>query len=54
MDIGVQRFFNKFKVMNKKGLPGLLVLNDKLITLPDYNQKLKIVAKDNSKFAGIL
>jgi hypothetical protein len=29
------------------------VLNDKLITLPDYNHKLKIVAKDNSKFAGI-
>jgi hypothetical protein len=53
MDIGVQRFFNKFEVLNKKGLPGLLVLNDKLITLPDYNQKLKTVAKDNSKFAGI-
>ena len=46
MDIGVQRFFNKFEVLNKKGLPGLLVLNDKLITLPDYNQKLKTVAKD--------
>jgi hypothetical protein len=53
MDIGVQRFFNKFEVLNKKGLPGLLVLNDKLITLADYNQKLKTVAKDNSKFAGI-
>ena len=53
MDIGVQRFFNKFKVLNKKGIPGLLVLNDKLITLSDYNQKLKRVAKDNSKFVGI-
>jgi hypothetical protein len=53
MDIGVERFFNKFEVINKKGLPGLLVLNDKLITLPDYNQKLKTVAKDNSKFTGI-
>jgi hypothetical protein len=41
MDIGVQRFFNKFEVLHKKGLPGLLVLNEKLITLPDYNQKLK-------------
>jgi hypothetical protein len=39
-------------VINKKGLPGLLVLIDKLITLSDYNQKLTIVAKDNSKFAG--
>jgi hypothetical protein len=39
MDIGVQRFFSKFEVLHKKGLPGLLVLNDKLITLPDYKQK---------------
>jgi hypothetical protein len=53
MDIGVQRFFNKFEVLNKKGLPGMLVLNDKLITWPDYNQKLRTMAKDNSKFAGI-
>jgi hypothetical protein len=53
MDIGVQRFFSKFKVLKKKGLPGLLVLNDKLITLLDYNQILKTVAKDNSKFVGI-
>jgi hypothetical protein len=53
MDIGVQRFFNKFEVINKKGLIGLLVLNDKLITLLDYNQKLKTLEKDNSKFAVI-
>jgi len=36
MDIGVQRFFNKFEVLHKKGLLGFLVLNDKLITLPNY------------------
>jgi hypothetical protein len=36
MDIGVQRFFSKIDVLQKKGLPGLLVLNDKLMTLPDY------------------
>jgi hypothetical protein len=36
MDIGVHRFFSKFEVLHKKGLLGLLVLNDKMITLSDY------------------
>ena len=53
MDIGVQKFFCKFEVLHKKGLPGLLVLNDKLITLPDYKHKMSTVEKENSKFAGI-
>jgi hypothetical protein len=53
MDIGVERLFNKFEVVNKKGLPSLLVTNDNLITFPNYNHKLKTVEKDNSKFAGI-
>jgi hypothetical protein len=53
MDIGVQRFFSKMDLLHKKGLPGLLVINDKLITLSDYKQKIITVAKDGSKFAGI-
>jgi hypothetical protein len=53
MDIGVQRFFSKIEALQKKGLPGLLVLNDKLMTLPDYKQKMAMVAKDSSKFSGI-
>jgi hypothetical protein len=40
-------------VLHKKGLHGLLVLNEKLITLFDYKQKMSAVAKDSSKFAGI-
>jgi hypothetical protein len=36
MDIGVQIFFSKMDILHKKGLPGLLVINDKLITLSDY------------------
>jgi hypothetical protein len=40
MDIGVQRFFNKIEALQKKGLPGLLVLNDKLMTLSNYKQIL--------------
>jgi hypothetical protein len=53
MDIGVQRFFGKIEALQKKGLPGLMVLNDKLMTLPDYKQKMATMAKDSSKFSGI-
>jgi hypothetical protein len=53
MDIGVQRFFSKVDSLHKKGLPSLLVINDKLITLSDYKQKILTIAKDGSKFAGI-
>ena len=53
MDIRVQRFFNKIDALEKKGLPSLLVLNDKLMTLSDYKQKFTMVVKDSSKFWGI-
>jgi hypothetical protein len=53
MDIGVHIFFSKIEVLHKKGLPGLVVINDKLITLSDYKQKINIVENDGSKFAGI-
>jgi hypothetical protein len=46
MDIGVQRFFSKVDMLHKKGLPGLLVINDN-------KQKIIIVEKDGSKFVGI-
>jgi hypothetical protein len=39
--------------LQKKGLPGLLVLNDKLMTLSDYKKKITTVGKDSSKFSGI-
>jgi hypothetical protein len=53
MDIGVQRFFSKIDALQKKGLPSLLVLNDKLMTLSNYKKKISMVAKDSSKFSGI-
>jgi hypothetical protein len=53
MDIGVQRFFSKIEALQKKGLPGLRVINEKLMTLSDYKKKLATVAKDRSKFSGI-
>ena len=53
MNIGVKIFFSKIEALQKKGLPGLRVINDKLMTLSDYKKKLAIVAKDSSKFSGI-
>jgi hypothetical protein len=53
MDLRVQRFFSNIEALQKKGLPSLKVINDKLMTLPDYKNRLADVAKDSSKFAGI-
>ena len=53
MDIGVQIFFNKIKALQKKGLLGIRVINDKLMTLSDYKKKLATVAKDSLKFSRI-
>ena len=53
MDIGVHRFFSNIEALHKKGLPSLLVLNDKLMTLSDYKQKIATMTKDSFKFSGI-
>jgi hypothetical protein len=53
MDIRVQIFFSKIESLQKKGLPGLRVINDKLMTLSDYKKKLATMAKDSLKFSGI-
>jgi DNA repair exonuclease SbcCD ATPase subunit len=53
MDLGVHKFFSKIEALQKKGLPGLKVINDKLMTLPDYKKRLSEVSKDSSKFVGI-
>jgi hypothetical protein len=53
MDQGVQRFFLKIDTLQRKGLPGMKVINDKLMVLPDYKKKLIEVSKDCAKFAGI-
>jgi hypothetical protein len=53
IDIGVQRFFSKVDSLHKKGLPSLLLINDKLITLSEYKQKILAVEKYGFKFTGI-
>ena len=52
MDTGVQRFFTKMEPLYKKGLPNLLVINDKLNTWSDYSDKIMTKARDNSKVAA--
>jgi len=49
----VKIFFSKIEALQKKGLLGLRVINEKLMTLSDYKNKLATVAKDSSKFLGI-
>ena len=53
MDSRVQIFFSKIEALQKKGLPSLMVLNDKLMTPFDYKKKITMVSKDSSKFLGI-
>jgi len=53
MDVGVHRFFSKVDSLHKNELLGLLVINDKMVTLSDYKKKILVVAKYGSKFAGI-
>ena len=53
MDIGVQIFFSKIEALQKKGLPDLRVLNNKLMSLSDYKKRISTMAKDSSKFSGI-
>jgi hypothetical protein len=53
MDQGVQRFFHKIDTLQRKGLPGMKVINDKLMMLPNYKKRLTEISKDSSKFAGI-
>lgn len=53
LNIAIQRFHLKFNILNQKGLPGLVFLNDKLIKLEYYCKKLYTIAVDRAKFGGI-
>jgi hypothetical protein len=53
MDQGVHKFFHKIDTLQRKGLPSMKVINDRLMTLPDYKKRLIEVSKDSAKFAGI-
>ena len=46
MQLDVDIFMAKFHILREEGLPNPLVINDKLMTQEDYNEKIKEVAKD--------
>lgn len=48
-----QRFHTKFNLLNQRGFPGLVALNNKLISLEYYWEKLYTIPTVTSKFAGI-
>jgi len=41
----VKRFFSRIEPLTSKGLPSMLVINDKLMPIEDYVQKLAEVVK---------
>jgi len=53
MESSIQKFHRKFNVLNQKGLPGLIGIGEKLISLEDYHQKLYNIARDKSKFSTV-
>ena len=53
LHIGVRRFFNRIEPLNKKGLPSLFVINDKLMEKLDYVKKITDISKDASKHANM-
>ena len=46
-------FSTRFNLLNQRGLPGLVAMNDKLISLSDYNNKIFTIIQDNSKFSWV-
>lgn len=48
MQLAVDRFMVKFEILREKGLPSPLVINDKLMTQQDYNNKIKELAKEQA------
>jgi len=50
---GVNKFFTRIDALNKKGLPSLFAINEKLMTKEDYMKKLQDIAKDTTKSSNI-
>lgn len=51
LKIVVQRFHTGFLSLNQRGLPRLVVMDDRLISLSDYSHKIFTISQDKSKFA---
>ena len=46
MDVAITRFMVKFDILSQKGLPNLLVINDKLMKQEYYNKNIREFSKE--------
>jgi len=53
LGVVVNGFFTRIDGLNKKGLPSLFVINDKLMTREDYKKKIQDIPKDTTKSSHI-
>lgn len=53
LEVAVNRFFTRIEALDKKGLPYLFVINEKLMTKEDYKKKLQYISKDTTKSSHI-
>ena len=53
MQVAIDRFMAKFQILREKGLPSPLVINDKLMTQLDYDNRLKQLAKEQASASAI-
>lgn len=53
LEVEVNMIFTRIDALNKKGLPSLFLINDKLMTREDYKKKLQAISKDTTKYSHI-
>ena len=46
MNIAITNFMVKFEILRQRGLPNILIINDKLMPQEDYNKKIRDYAKE--------
>ena len=46
MNIAITKFMVKFEILRQKGLPNILVLNDKIMPQEDYKKRIRDYAKE--------
>jgi len=53
MQVAIDRFMAKFQILREKGLPSPFVINDKLMTQLDYDNRLRQLAKEQASILSI-
>jgi len=53
MQVAIDRFMTKLQIFREKGLPSPLVINDKLMTQLDYDNRLRYLTKEQASTSSI-